>query len=368
MEPQTVELLHEEQLRRIAQAYNVPAERRPLWSKNSERQLQQVLYTARHTESTGSQSSAAIATLCSILQSQKDDVVFQELLWGGGIWLQCFRIYLAKLEFTRSKAARSFLNLLVGLLQRQDTPSDTKKLVLSQIIPTILSHDDRGKVKSALSALGHLMTKQVVNLEELVPHFTDRAYDHGNADLSRQDISFVIRKLLRWAQFHELAPVVGHTASVFWKLARTQICLSCTTQPDEDLIKEDVCWIDPLLEMVRQYPESIARLRSHVFSTLFIIDIRDYAIFLKHLRIESIFGGSCDHEQDMVQRDQGLLLTSLQVGNELGLVQETGRVLVPTDSQSWLIDHRHESDAWHTDIRRQNHTQLQSHKEPALTL
>jgi hypothetical protein len=319
-------LLTEEQLRHVAREYNVPTHNRPPWSESLNPQFHDILRTAGSPEASGSQSSAAITTLCSILQSQKDDASFQKILWDG-VWLDCFQIYLAKLELTRSKAVRSFLNLLVNLLQRQDTPPDIKDQVLELVVKPIVSRSDRGKVKSAMSALGHLITKHVVSVDELLPHCTGHKFSPDDSAEALEDIAAVFRTLFRWAQFHELAPAVGQTASVFWKLAKKQVAGFAAKEISEDLQTELVCWIDPLLEVVKQYPESLLRLKSHLFSTLFIININDYASFLERLGVQRLFTSktaSTQHIRSNIDNEYELLLSSLQTGKELGIVQESG--------------------------------------------
>jgi hypothetical protein len=327
MESGDENLLTEEQLRHIAREYNIPTHSRPPWTESLNPQLLDILRTAGSPDASGTQSSAAITTLCSILQSQKDDDSFQKIMWFGGIWLDCFQIYLAKLELTRSKAVRSFLNLLINLLQRQDTPPDIKTQVLELVVKPIVSRSERGKVKSALSALGHLITKHVVSIDELLPHFTGHKFSPDYSAEALEDIASVFRTLFRWAQFHELAPAVGQTASVFWKLAKKRVAGFTTEEISADLPIELVCWIDPLLEVVKQYPESLLRLKSHLFSTLFIIDINDYASFLEQLGVQRLLlskTASNQRIQSTIYNEYELLLSSLQTGKELGIVQESG--------------------------------------------
>jgi hypothetical protein len=322
-------LLSEELLRSVAREYNVPTNKRPAWSELSAPQLWDILRTAGSPDSSGVQSSAAITTLCSIIQSQKDDSNFQKLLWHGNVWLACFQVYLAKLEFTRSKAVRSFLNMLVNLLQRQDTPLGIKSQVLNQVVQPIISRTARGKVKSALSALGHLISKQIVTVEELLPHFTGHPFSQHDGGEVYRDITSVFRELFRWAQFHELAPAVGQTASAFWKVARTEVA-AIELPTAHNLLVESVCWINPLLDVLKQYHESLPRLKSHLFTSLFIIDVYEYSAFLERLGIQRLY--SLEPKSPLDSRnaysnneyDYHLLLTSLQSGKELGIVHETG--------------------------------------------
>jgi hypothetical protein len=225
---------------------------------------------------------------------------------------------------------RKFLGCLVSLL-RESGPSVQESLLqdaLSKIFYHVLEQSNHGKIKPAIYALGVFLSKELFSLEVLLCAF-DQARTHKNASpptrgYGRQ-AQAIFSVLFESVRFAELAPAAGHTACLLSRQLRNGSPGDQYTTEDVDL---GTLWIDPLLETLRNFPDSLSRFRSHVFPDLFSLSIPDYYNFLLsmdlHARMstDTVPGKHRLHYRDEI--DSNILFMALQVGKESGLILDSG--------------------------------------------
>ncbi|KAK7544770.1 putative death-receptor fusion protein-domain-containing protein [Phyllosticta citribraziliensis] len=301
--------------------------------------LDALLNTAHLIHLPASHKSAACNPLCSILERCKghEDERIRALA-NVTVLSKLFDIYLETFDNAKPKSMRQVLLTFCSLLPKG--PDSEEKQVIVGITNTlfgILFHEaDNSKAKQSLQALSYLVQKDVYFVDELI-----MLADLGRPPTGRAFLS----ALMEWVAHQDTAQTAGSTICVILDYAKRQ---------KSDLLKPgtDGCpvWVQPIQESLSKRPGALVNFRSHVFPDLFKSSLSDYLRFLKEMRLESHLGlrSMSTKQGDM---EVSILFTSLQVGKDMGIVQEVdyrfnksieirdGLVLVPDKLLGRLLAH-----------------------------
>ncbi|KAK7510564.1 putative death-receptor fusion protein-domain-containing protein [Phyllosticta citriasiana] len=298
-----------------------------------------LLKTAHLIHIPTSHKSAACNPLCSILERCKahEDIRIRALA-NVTVLSKLFDIYLETYDNAKPKSMRQVLLTLCSLLPKTPDPEEKQVIIgMTNTLFGILFHEaDNSKAKQSLQALSYLVQKDVYFVDELI-----MLADLGRPPTGRAFLS----GLMEWVAHQDTAQTAGSTICVTLDYAKRQ---------NSDLLKPsaDGCpvWVQPIREFLSKRPGALLNFKSHVFPDLFKPSLSDYLRFLKEMRLETHLRlrSMITKEGDM---EISILFTSLQVGKDMGIVQEVdyrfnkrieirdGLVLVPDKLLGRLLAH-----------------------------
>jgi hypothetical protein len=245
---------------------------------------------------------AATDAICSFIKSS-DGIVAQEL------YVKAFSVFLERADGARGKSMRQYLTALISTLKKINVGREhTVQHVLAQAFLTLRDQSSHAtKIKPACQVLSIFLKEKVVDTQ------------HVEAYLCQVDDKLTLKSFVKilfdWVRFAETAPVAGQT-----------ICALIHANPG-------FSWTAAVLQSVRDYPEILVNLRHHVFPMLFMAHGVDYLAYLKELGLHVLPlprpgamiqdirpRGYLGRDSPDTTEKKGLLLASLQVGKEVGLV------------------------------------------------
>jgi hypothetical protein len=268
-----------------------------------------VLDTALDPTIRGSQVAAAVMALCSMIQMDysRDQDRFCSFFAHQDRWLRFLEVYLRRAEYVKAKISRSLFTVYLKQLQSFNQWPELRRGILYKLFEPIEEPGERQLVKTALNGICYMLEKYV-SLAEFVGLFEQEksCFDGCRAFL---------RRILYWSTHHEIVPSAGRTLGLFLQAVQTSELFK--DDPVDDL------WFEPLVETVRQSPESLFRLKSHVLPPLFGLSLSGYYSFLHRLGLEVHLGDvASDGTEAEDELESSILFTSLQCGKEIGIVLE----------------------------------------------
>ncbi|KAK4986839.1 hypothetical protein LTR50_005050 [Elasticomyces elasticus] len=308
-------------------------------SKDQDTDSIKLLYTARLPEIEAAHRAAACNVICALIErclvSPQD--VLGRMIWDGLVWERLFEVFLTQHENAKAKSMRQVLMVLSDALLKLSEPNIKVRLqqhALKYILYAIHAQDNPLQAKAALHAISCFMSKNTLPLQFVLSTETRLGYTGTPLARSLSDTQSLLRALLHWVTYSETSPAAGQAVcSLVALLSRPE-----DTAPHDDrpisggvLDTQDgsvvaPSWADPIIKTISEHPASMDAFRNHVFPNLFKQDIQSYLAFLQHLRLREHLCGPtpCTNSLSITGGEFATLLSSLQVGKDLGLVQEIG--------------------------------------------
>ncbi|OMP83498.1 hypothetical protein BK809_0004879, partial [Diplodia seriata] len=265
--------------------------------------------------------------LCSLLEKcqASPDERIRSLIWINHIWTDLFDIFLERYDNAKPKSMRQVLLLLCTILQKDHTATacTVKDESVVRLFDVLFQEDDTSKVKPALIALSHFVQKDVITVDYTIAAFERWATATGKS-LQQFPAPGSVPKtflhgIMSWANHQDTTPTAGNAVCAIMEHGRRQQAAHFA----KDNANSPPIWVEPLESTIRRNPDAMLNFKSHVFPDLFKPILTDYLRFLEHLHLD-------DHVRlrpstDVKPSDDfeaSLLFTSLQVGKDMGFVQE----------------------------------------------
>lgn len=271
------------------------------------------------------------------------------------IWRAFLDVYLDRYGDSKPKPMKQVLVTLAESLSRWPNPEQAEVLrkgVLATFLFWINGHDYTSSLKPALQGLEYSVNKGIFSIQDVVvslqsnvptvasPPVKDLTtqitgaarsaarpsvpnFPAPESEASFEDlVESFISTLLGWISHTDVAMSASRLILTFFKLIRMQ---SATGVYFYHSITKLPLWVSPLKEILERKPEIVDALKHHVLPGLFMLSPEDLRDFISSLNLERCLSGMVPAEN---KPEVLLLLSSLQVAHDLGLVRVTG-TLVP---------------------------------------
>lgn len=293
--------------------------------------LDALVGTASITYIPASQRAGACNPLCSLLEKcqASHDERIRSLIWTKNIWSDLFDIFLERYDNAKPKSMRQVLLLLCSILQKDRSPTaqTMRDHSVVRLVDVLFQEDDTSRVKPALSALSHFIQKDVISVDDVIIMFerwsADKARPLQLFPPSGSTFKTFLYGIMNWVNHQDTTPAAGNAVCIILEHARRQHAMHLTSSTSDAL----PVWVDPLESIIRRNPDAMLNFKSHVFPDLFKPILTDYLRFLEHLHLDDHIKlkpsakGASRPSDDL---EASLLFTSLQVGKDMGFVQEVG--------------------------------------------
>lgn len=297
--------------------------------------LEALVATASIAYIPASHRAGACNPLCSVLEKcqASPDERIRSLVWTKNIWTHLFDIFLERYDSAKPKSMRQVLLLLCKILQKDSSPTaqTVRDESVVRLLDVLFQEDDTSKVKPALSALSYFVQKDAIAVDDVITMFEQWSARIGKSLQPFPRPASVAKTFLygimNWANHQDTAPVAGSAVCAILEHGRRQQAKHLANGEADSL----PIWVEPLQSTVRRNPDAMQNFRSHVFPDLFRPVLTDYLRFLEHLHLDDhirLKPSSNDTSKPSDDLEASLLFTCLQVGKDMGFVQEVGRFRV----------------------------------------
>ncbi|OCL07142.1 hypothetical protein AOQ84DRAFT_389700 [Glonium stellatum] len=295
--------------------------------KELEGLIDYILETSALVNISATHRAAACNLLCAIIERCRlsANEGFRAIIWENNMWARLFNTFLERSDNSKAKSMRQVLVVLTGMLLTDAPPqsSGLRDDAVSRVLEMICRCQNRMKVKPALQALAHFITKDLVSIDQLVDLHRNYSEDGADSVQGLNTHQLLLHQFFAWVWHHDTAPAAGHLVTNFLaKSVQQRICMEEKT----NLLP---MWIEPLESSIRKYPESVEEFKHHIFPEVFRLGLDGYLQFLYHLRLDRHLGiRSTFHSPNSSlftansRLEITLLFAALQVGKELGLVKD----------------------------------------------
>ncbi|KAF2996069.1 hypothetical protein E8E13_004007 [Curvularia kusanoi] len=275
--------------------------------------------------------AAASNALCSIIeccQASKTEYA-REAILDDSIWLRLFNIYLQRSDDAKGKSMRQMLLLLTGVITKYQSTraSELRLQAAATFVDIICDRQDRIKVKPALQGLAHFLLRDVVSIAQLLEIYgVQSTSSEHQANPTPQNL---FKAFLVWVVHHDTSLSAGHLVKNF--LIQARRLPSYTPQDGSTDISP--LWIEPVVQMLHQWPDRLREFKANVFPHCFMPNIDEYLRFLSYLRFGTHVqskGSLPEALRTYESRSSGLerfeefriLLAALETGKELTIVRD----------------------------------------------
>lgn len=263
-------------------------------------------------------------------------------------------MYLDRSEDTTAKSSRQLLFALSSSLTKWPDQAQARVLcdrTVTSFISVLSEPHVTARLKAALQGLEHFINRGIVSIEDLVKRLrmfelrddsvsiTDTGITEGtrspdttdfglavsttHKDVAPQEVDLdpFIMRLLFWVSNTDIARAACRLISSFFgALGKRVAGGSNNFRPAGQLPR----WVPPLKKHLLKYPESLRVLKHHLLPELISSNHDDLVSLSNSLSLDSLLSGG---SSDTIETDLILLLSCLQIGQDLGLVQVGGRLI-----------------------------------------
>ncbi|KAF1936795.1 hypothetical protein EJ02DRAFT_438294 [Clathrospora elynae] len=339
------------------------AEREPaIGVKELHEILAPVLETADLPDLENTHRAAASNALCAIVEhcgASNADYI-REAILDDAIWIRIFNIYLQRSGDAKGKSMRQMLLVLTAVITKDQSPRaiELSRQATTSFLDIICEREDRVKVKPALQGLAHFLLRDVVSVSQLVALHNDLLERSSTASLGSVTSQTMFKTFLYWIVYHDTALSAGHLVKNFLIQARRLPYYGARI--DSDIVSP--LWIEPVLQMLHDWPDRIQEFRTHVFPHCFLPNIHEYTQFLSYLHFEAhvqpkgalpeSFSSSNKVSVHLDGPEEfRILLAAIATGKELGIIRDSdhrvqsniqiqdGAIYLPDDIPgTWMSD------------------------------
>lgn len=210
------------------------------------------------------------------------------------------------------------LDLLPQLIRRnpdEQAGQATKAAILNNLVSIVTGKSSKPLAKSAIKALDHLVTKDIVTLDEIRSSFATLQQKNASTDPLDLWKSFIF-ELFHWMTLHFVCPTAGRFIVCLYRGLRgqdqqeTQIQLSIET------------WHKWLLEAINEEPSILESVKNYIFLPLFKADKAEALGFLKRMNEHEAVSAGDEIDLNLPAL---LQLAALEIGKKVGWVEEPGK-------------------------------------------
>lgn len=227
---------------------------------------------------------------------------------------------------------RQMLLLLTGVITKDQSTRATELRLqaAATFVDIICDRQDRIKVKPALQGLAHFLLRDVVSIAQLLEIYSAQVASTAQSGTPTPQTLF--KACLVWVVHHDTSLSAGHLVKNF--LIQARRLPEYGAQTDSTAISP--LWIQPVVEMLHQWPDRLREFKANVFPHCFLPNIDEYLRLLSYLR----FGMHVRSRGDLPQglrtyeshangleksEEFKILLAALETGKELTIVRDIGK-------------------------------------------
>lgn len=232
-----------------------------------------------------------------------------------------FNFYVEWNESDNHRSMRLVLDVLPHLLTRnpdEQAALTNKKLILDNLISIIIGRSTKPLAKSAIKALDHLLSKDVVTLQDIKTSYV--SLRRGD-NLDEEDIKIwesFFTELFRWLKVHFVCPAAGRFIVCTYRCLRKQV-------PETASEPSIATWHKWLLAALAEDPSLLESIKNYIFTPLFKADRGEALQFLQRMNNYEAVSSSSDLQLGLSEL---LQLAALETGKKVGLVEEPGEYLL----------------------------------------
>lgn len=132
-----------------------------------------MLRTAKYARLSATHRASACNVLCGFLEHgiASSNLELRTLCFSASTWNQIFEVYIERSEDAKSKPMRQVLVTLVKVLSKNpdiNTVHSIRDAAIEKLLAYILGQECLSRVKPAMQALEHLISKQTIDIPELL--------------------------------------------------------------------------------------------------------------------------------------------------------------------------------------------------------
>ncbi|KAF7547387.1 hypothetical protein G7Z17_g7765 [Cylindrodendrum hubeiense] len=221
-----------------------------------------------------------------------------------------FNFYIEWNESDNHRSMRLVLDLLPRLIKRnpdEEVSQSTKGSILDNLISIVTGMSAKPLAKSAIKALDHLLTKDVVSVEEIYSSYVTLHQKEMSDDKLEVWKAFFF-ELFHWMRLHFVCPVAGRFIVVLYRALRRQ-----TSDKPADLTIE--IWHQWLLEALAEESSILEPVKNYIFLSLFKADKSEALLFLRRMNNYETVSASTGLDLDIPAL---LQLAALETGKKVG--------------------------------------------------
>lgn len=278
---------------------------------------------------------AAWNAICALLDrcTQHDNELIRDVLFRSQWWSRCFGLYLTQAQMARPKSGRQLLVSLASALRRVrdddvDFSTALKDAALRALLDGLLKECDPGRAKTCAQALGLLLSKDIVTLDEVLEQMTKSKCSRPTALGSTEEaatLQSLLVGLFQWIAAGDFGSIIGQLASAI--LDRV---------PDPESNASDsaytVPWAAPLRHVATEASLEPATLRTHLLPTLLKRDPVQSIRFIQESGLNEVLSPA-NISGGLSNAGMDLLSACLQTGKDLNIVREM-------DCQVFVVEDR----------------------------
>nr|OQO24504.1 hypothetical protein B0A51_09535 [Rachicladosporium sp. CCFEE 5018] len=267
---------------------------------------------------------AAWNALCAltdqILASSNAHV--RDLLWTRDLWARVLRLCLQQSHNARPKSSKQLLSSLTDVLRRSKDDRRAALAVQSlcdELVLGLCATDLQSDSKAKLLLLKHLLSKDIVSLQDLEKSYT-HVIGSAKSDLPFSDhVETLLFRTLQWASRGDLGSLVAQLLTVMLDRAEGISPAEPTKGASWVVTASGPIWAGPLSLALGCDPDNTLPYEAHIFPVLVNRSLADFVAFLQTLGLHSSEVGAQRFESGNVNEE--LLYSALKSGKALGLVE-----------------------------------------------
>jgi hypothetical protein len=290
-----------------------------------------------------SQRATVCVALCGAFERCQVAAVerFRDAIWEDHRWSRLFGIYLNFFDKAKPKSMRQVLLVSTAVLSKNTAlwSSQYPQEAVSRIVDLISRDQNHRKVKPALQALAHFISKGLISVDQLID-LSGKCVQDSEVHVSRAKTGqTLLAKFLIWVLHHDTALAAGHLVAHFLEKGSDSQAFNQERETGLPI------WAEPFETCIRASPESIQEFRHHVFPNVFRLSFDDYIQFLHHLRmrryLNAIPSSEAEANTDYGRPDDAveisILFAALQAGKDIGMVKDIGLSFAVPVSNTGLL-------------------------------
>ena len=304
--------------------------------------LEALLCSAEHPALSAAHRAAACNALYGFLEQGIASSVpeLSALCFAGATWERVLELFLKNSANAKAKPMKQVLTTLLNLLIKNPDPSVTaflKARTLSTALSIIIEHEDFSSVKPAMQVLELFVRTCIVDAPTVIDAFlkqiskdgasldyaTAQVSYHSNTELDTSSyheslIDVLVKNILQWVRFSDIAPVAGRLLITFFKSLRDR---RDQDEANTSQTSRSPIWGVPLKRAIIEQPDLIEALEHYVLPELLLLNRSDTDAFLNTLPLQDM---QCGNFGNLSEPDIRLGLIAI------GVVENMGMLLCPS--------------------------------------
>ncbi|EKJ75089.1 hypothetical protein NXS19_011936 [Fusarium pseudograminearum] len=262
-------------------------------------------------------SGNSCVKLCGFVEQSSKSQSQSLRLWAYSrdVTIKLFNFYVEWNESDNHRSMKLVLDLLPQLIRRnpdEQAGQATKAAILDNLVSVVTGKSSKPLAKSAIKALDHLLTKDIVTLDEIRSSYVTLQQKNNSNDPLDAWKPFIF-ELFHWMTLHFVCPTAGRFIVSLYRGLRSQ------DQQDTQVQLSIETWHKWLLEAVNEEPSILESVKNYIFLPLFKADKAEALGFLKRMNENEAVSAGDEIDLNLPAL---LQLAALEIGKKVGLVEE----------------------------------------------